>query len=175
MGSGVFQSTKEVKIKNHVPRTNILNTSIITQSLPTDWSTSEYVKLWILPQIQHSSSFTQKCKKMLFTTTSRQISLKILLSSTLVKMTCQREVLSCLYLNLLKSSRNKEEINLQWKAESSSTARKKKPKHVSILLLSGLFRNTINAWWVVQFISAVPREVLDSAMSVVQFPESSGA
>ena len=69
--------------------------------------------LWILAHIHHNSHFTKKCKKTLFTRTSGQTTLKILLSSSLVKMTCQKEVLGCLYLNPLKFSWNKEEIYLQ--------------------------------------------------------------
>lgn len=62
-------------------------------------------------------------------------SLKIILSSSLVKVTCQREIVFCLCLNLLKSSGNKKEENLQWKPESSSTARKKKKPKTQVSAL----------------------------------------
>lgn len=88
-----------------------------------------------------------------------------------VKMASQSEVWDCLYLNLLKPSQNKEGVYLQWNLKSE----RKKINSVSTLLLSGLLRNWINLWWIVQFISALPREFLARAVAVAQFPESSAA
>lgn len=124
--------------------------------------------LWILPH--HSSRFTKKCKKMLFTT-SGQTSLKILRSS-LVKVICQSKVLGCLCLNLLKPFWNKEEILFQWKPESSSPSRKKK-KSVSALCCYLDSSGTELILGRLYNLSVLSREVLPSAVSVVQYLQSS--